>query len=187
MPSADVVLAAALARPPTLAAGRLICLDGPAGAGKTTLAAGIAELAPESRVIHMDDLYDGWGGLPRVTDQLDDLLCPLASGHAGSYRRYDWLAGAFAESVEVPPGPLLVLEGVGSGSMRHAELITLLAWVFAPPDLRVRRGLERDGEAAAGHWQQWMIDEAAHHARERTEERAGVLVDGTGLAPAVVL
>ncbi len=187
MPSADVVLSLALGRPPTLGQGRLICLDGPAGSGKTTLAADLAASAPGTRVIHMDDLYDGWAGLPRVTDQLDSLLWPLSGGKVGTYRRYDWLTGAFAETVDVQPPPLLVLEGVGSGSIRHAGLVTVLAWVWAPADLRITRGLERDGEAALGHWEQWMLDEAAHHARERTEERADVLVDGTGLAPAVVL
>ncbi|CUR54136.1 Uridine kinase [metagenome] len=187
MPSAEVVLSLAMARPPTLGAGRLICLDGPAGSGKTTLAGGIASSALAATVIHMDDLYDGWEGLPHVTDQLDRILRPLAVGVPGGYRRYDWAAGRYAEWVEVAPTPLLVLEGVGSGSLRHDALITVLVWVVAPPGVRLARGLERDGADAAGHWRRWMVDEAAHHLQERTEERADVLVDGTGLTPAVVL
>ncbi len=41
----------------------VIAIDGPAGAGKTTLATNLAlALAQDLRVqiIHMDDLYDGW-------------------------------------------------------------------------------------------------------------------------------
>jgi uridine kinase len=187
MPSAEVVATLASSRPPTLGAGRLICVDGPAGSGKTTLADQVATNATGSRVVHMDDLYDGWTGLPHLTDQLDSLLRPLAEGRVGSYRRYDWLAGSFAETVEVAPVNLLILEGVGSGSLRHDELITTLVWVWVPPGLRLARGLDRDGATAAPHWRQWMFDEAEHHRRERTEQRADVLVDGTGsLAPTVV-
>jgi hypothetical protein len=41
------------------------------------------------------------------------------------------------------------------------------------------RGIERDGDAFAPHWEQWAKDEAALFARERTRERADVIVDGT--------
>ena len=181
--AASVVLSLAEERPPTLGEGRLVCVDGPAGSGKTTLALAVAGRRPGARVVHMDDLYDGWDGLPRLTAQLTGLLRPLAGGEAGSYRRYDWAAGRYAETVTVPPGPLLVLEGVGSGSREHADLITVLAWVEAPADLRLRRGLERDGAAMADHWRQWAVDEQALFRREATAERADLLVDGTGVAP----
>jgi uridine kinase len=181
--AASVVLSLLEERPPTLGDGRLACVDGPAGSGKTTLAAAVAAGRPGARVVHMDDLYDGWDGLPRLTAQLAGLLRPLARGEAGSYRRYDWEAGRYAETVAVPPGPLLVLEGVGSGSRAHADLITVLAWVEAPPDLRMRRGLDRDGAALADRWRQWALDEQLLFAREGTAARADLLVDGTGLTP----
>lgn len=175
-PAADL-LDLARSRAATLGAGRLVCIDGPAGSGKTTLAAAIAALAPEARVVHMDDLYDGWRGLPRVADQLSGLLRPLAAGEPGRYRRYDWEVGAFAETVEVGPVPLLVLEGVGSGVAAHADLITALAWVEAPTAVRMRRGLDRDGEHARPYWEQWQVDEAALFSREGTRARADLVVD----------
>ena len=182
--SPDALLALALDRAPTLGDGRLLCLDGPAGSGKTTLADGIVEAVqqrgePAPGVVHMDDLFPGWSGLAEVDAQLADLLLPLAQDHPGSYRRYDWRAGEFAELVVVPPAPLLVVEGVGCGSARFADLVTLLVWVEAPYDLRMRRGLERDGDAFAPHWDSWARDEADLFARERTHERADVCVDGT--------
>ena len=39
------VLALAASRPPSLGAGRLVCVDGPAGSGKTTLAAALLAFA----------------------------------------------------------------------------------------------------------------------------------------------
>jgi uridine kinase len=169
------------ARPATLGVGRLLCVDGPAGSGKTTLAAAVAARRPGTPVVHMDDLYDGWGGLPRVAGQVARLLRPLAAGEPGTYRRYDWHAGRYADVVTVAPTPLLVLEGVGSGARGHADLTTVLAWVDAPADLRLRRGLERDGTGVEAQWRQWMHDEAEHFAAEATEARADVAIDGTGL------
>jgi hypothetical protein len=174
---AERVLALALERDPTLGSGRLVCVDGPAGSGKTTLADELAELS-DAPVLHMDDLFEGWGGLPGVADQLETLLVPLSGGRSGSYRRWDWIGDAWAETVLVQPVPLLVLEGVGSGSARIAPLITVLAWVEVPYALRMARGLERDGGGVAEHWRQWALDEQELFARERTLERADVRLDG---------
>ena len=176
-PTPAEILSLARDRPPTLGNGRLICIDGPAGSGKTTWAAGIAELIPDATVVHMDDLYAGWSGLPEVDAQLDDLLRPLAEDRPGSYRRYDWVAAEFAERVVVDPAPLLIIEGVGSGASRFADLVTVLVWVEAPEPLRMERGIARDGDAFAPHWEQWAVDEAELFSRERTSERADVRID----------
>ena len=176
--TAASVVALARERGPTLGSGRLVGIDGPAGSGKSTLAARIRDLT-ECRVVQMDDLFPGWSGLPEIDAQLEALLTPLSRDETGHYRRYDWHAGEFQETVPVEPAPLLVLEGVGSGAARFADLVTVLVWVEAPHDLRMARGLARDGDAFAPHWEQWAADEAALFARERTRERADVVVDGT--------
>lgn len=181
----DAVLGLLAERPATLGDGRLLCIDGPAGSGKSTLAEAVVEGLdkldqPEpGRVVHMDDLYAGWGGLAGVDAQLESLLRPLAAGRAGRYRRYDWLAAAWAETVVVPRCPVLVVEGVGSGASVADDLRTVLVWVEAPYDVRLRRGLDRDGDAFAPHWEQWAHDEDELFARERTRERADLRVDGT--------
>lgn len=180
---ARLVLDLALARPPTLGSGRLVCIDGPAGSGKSTLADALVGLEPAGRVVHMDDLYDGWEGLARVTDQLAGLLLPLAEGRPGSYRRYDWHAKAYAETVTVEPVPLLVVEGVGSAAAAYSALATVVVWVEAPREQRLRRGLERDGEGMRADWERWMADEDRLFAAEDTRRRAHVLVDGTGERP----
>jgi hypothetical protein len=50
----------------------------------------------------------------------------------------------------------------------------------------MRRGLERDGDAFAPHWEAWAAAEAAHFAEHRTRDRADVVVDGTGGRPSVL-
>ncbi|MEO6509883.1 MAG: 4-amino-4-deoxy-L-arabinose transferase [Nocardioides sp.] len=176
--NADRVLELVDDRPPSLGRGRLICIDGPAGSGKTTLATEIAALTG-APVVHMDNLFEGWAGLPTVDQQLDRLLRPLARNRPGSYRRWDWYAGTWAEVVVVPPAPLLVLEGVGSGSRTHAGLITCLVWVEVAPDLRLERGLARDGAEMDEHWRQWSAAEQVHFAQDGTRARSDLVVDGT--------
>jgi hypothetical protein len=127
-------------------------------------------------VVHTDDLLEGWTGLPGLPARLDPLLLPLADGLPGRYLRWDWHADAYAGWVEVQPPPLLVVEGVGSGNRRHAALSTALVWVAAGDDVRLERGLARDGAAARPHWERWMADEAAHFVDEGTAGRADVVV-----------
>ena len=184
-PDAAAVLAAAQERPPTLGDGRLVCVDGPAGSGKTTLARQVAALAG-APVVHTDELLEGWGGLPGLAGTLDRVLRPLAAGRPSAWRRWDWHADQWAEEHPLAPVPLLVVEGVGSGAGVLADLTTLLVWVEAPEELRLARGRERDGEAMMPHWERWLVEEGLEHARERTRERADVLVDGTGVRPAVL-
>jgi uridine kinase len=170
------VLALADSRSPTLGAGRLICVDGPSGSGKTTLAEGIVALRPGTPLVHMDDLYQGWDGLVGVADQLDGLLRPLAMGVQGVYRRWDWVASEWAESHVVEPAALLVLEGVGSGSIRTADLITVLVWVEAAYDDRMARGIARDGAAYEPHWHRWAKQEVALFAEHGTRARADLML-----------
>lgn len=181
---ADRLLTVALARPATLGTGRLICLDGPAGSGKTTLADALRSAAPDATVLHTDDLLAGWDGLPGLAATIEAFLAPLAAGRSGHWRRWDWRASAWAETHEVRPGGLLVLEGVGSWSPGIAPLVTLLVWLDAPADVRRRRALARDGDVFAPHWEAWARDESAVLARDRTREHAD-LVLATGTPPAV--
>jgi uridine kinase len=179
------VLALAGQRAPTLGNGRLVAVDGPAGSGKTTLADAVAALAG-APVVHLDDLLPGWRGLPRLGEELVPLLDALAADRLGHYRRFDWLADRFAEAHPVAPGPLLVIEGVGAGNRAWSPYVTVLVWVEVPADLRLERGMRRDGEHMRDHWLRWRDDEDALFATEDTRRRADVLVDGTGTSPAVV-
>ena len=179
---ADLVLA----RRPLLGPVRLVCVDGPAGSGKTTLAAALARRlvgrGTVASVLHLDDLYEGWSGLegslwPRLAAQV---LEPLRRGVPGRYQRYDWPSAAFDGWVDVPVPQVLVLEGCGAARRAADPLATLRVWTEAPVATRLARGLARDGEAMRPQWERWMLDEAVHFARERTADRADVRLDGWG-------
>ena len=162
---------------PTLGGSRLVCVDGPAGSGKTTLASALAAQTG-APVVHTDDLLEGWEGLGGLAATLEGLLGPLADGRPGRAPRYDWHAGRFVGSVVLEPAPLVVVEGVGSGALPPAGRATVLVWVEAPYELRMRRGLERDGDAFAPHWEAWARAEEVHFAEQKTRERADLVVRG---------
>ncbi|ASR54374.1 hypothetical protein [Cellulomonas sp. PSBB021] len=181
-----LVLERAVVASPRLGPVRVVCVDGPAGSGKTTAGDALVERASargvRALVVHLDDLYAGWSGLegtlwPRLAAQV---LEPLRRGRPGRFQRYDWTAGRFADWVDVPVPELLVVEGCGSAQRACDPVAVLRVWVEADRALRLERGLARDGEDARAHWLRWMADEAAHFARERTRERADVRLDAFG-------
>ncbi|WP_125775368.1 uridine kinase family protein [Antribacter gilvus] len=160
---------------------RLVCVDGPAGSGKTTLAAQLGD-ALEAAVVHMDDLYEGWAAGPDggAANLRTWVLEPLAQGRPVRYRRYDWPSGGWAEWHDVPAVTYLVVEGCGAAARQVDALSAFRIWVEADDEERLRRGLERDGTGAREHWVRWMADEAVHFARENTRERSDVRLDGFG-------
>lgn len=177
------ILDHAAGRPATLGTSRLICVDGPAGSGKTTLGDALAAFAAgEVAILHMDDFYEGWNGLTRGVAErlLDSLIAPLARGRSARVATWDWHASAWGPEISIAPRPLIVLEGVGSGSLAYAESITTLVWVDAPHEDRMARGLARDGEAFAVHWESWAAQERDLFALEHTRDRAHLYVDSLG-------
>ena len=172
---AGVVAERVLGAPPTLGTGRLVCIDGPAGSGKTTLAAALASVVPDAHVVHCDELLQGWRGLPGLAATVEALVRPLAAGGTGHWRRWDWHADGWAETHRVEPGGLLVLEGVGAWAPGIADLVGLLVWVEAGSEVRLARGIDRDGEQMRPHWDQWRVDEDALFARLGTRARADLV------------
>ena len=180
MPTFASLAAGIRAAEPRLGGTRLVCIDGPAGSGKTTLTARLAlALGDGVAVVHMDDLYAGWtldGGFERLRV---GVLAPLAEGRAGAYLRYDWLADRFAEApIPVPVPEVLIVEGCGSCPRAVDAWASMRIWVEAPAPLRLARGLARDGAELTEQWRQWQREENALFEAEDTRARADLRVDG---------
>jgi uridine kinase len=165
---------------PRLGRTRLVCVDGPAGSGKTTLAGRLAAASTSDvAVVHLEDLYAGWTLTGAVARLCAGVLRPLAEGRPGAFRRYDWHAGRFDPiAVPVPAVAVLIVEGCGSSPRRLDPWTSLRIWVEARSDLRTARGLARDGAHLAEAWRRWQQVEATEFAREGTRQRADVRLDG---------
>ena len=169
---------------PRLGGTRLVLVDGPAGSGKTTFAGRLASaLGGDAAVLHLDDLYADWTITGAVARLRAGVLRPLADGNPGAFHRYDWAARRFCpDPTVVPAAPVLLVEGCGSSPRVLDPWAVLRVWVEAPADLRVARGLARDGDALEFQWRRWQRTQAAEFAREDTRARADLRIDGAATA-----
>lgn len=169
--------------PARAGATRVIAVDGPAGSGKSAFAAKVAA-ALEAPMVHLDDLCPGWEGMRRAAPRLVQwVLQPLATGTPARYRRYDWERDRDAEWHEVPERPILIVEGVTSGSKAVSPYLSFLIWVTAPREVRLARGIARDGEAYRSRWEAWSLEEDESFSTDATRERADLRVDGSPTLP----
>jgi uridine kinase len=176
----EVIAADLISSEPRLGPLHMLAIDGPAGSGKTTLAAAVSAQLEDhagrrTAILHMDDFYAGWDdgmsdeSLARVHDQV---LTPLSEGRTARWQRYDWEAAHFAEWNVTPDCDVLILEGCGSGALPYARFIGVLVWIEVDPAARLRRGIERDGAEVESLWLEWMRREDAHFAAHLTRHRA---------------
>lgn len=161
---------------------RVVAVDGPSGAGKTTFATRLAAALNGAPVVGADDFPVPWDAADPLAwwpPLRAEVLAPLAAGRAATYRRYDWRRARYGDTVTVPVAPVLLLEGVGAA--RRGSPAAYRIWLDAPVALRRRRALDRDGAATAPAWDRWSLMERRHFAADLTRERADLLVDATDL------
>lgn len=152
----------------------VIAIDGPSGAGKTKFA---RELAPllGAQILHLDDIYRGWHGLPDAPPVVvRDVLEPIARGEAGRTPRWEWGADQLGSDIVIEPHGFLILDGCGSGSRIIRASLSYLIWLDAPVDVRRARAMARDGEIYEKWWDVWAAQEAELFTAEQTAAAADV-------------
>lgn len=171
------VVAAARAAAPRCADTVVVAVDGPSGSGKTALAVGVAREL-DCPVVHLDRIYPGWDGLREGVRVLtEDVLAPLARGDRAAYRTWDWERERWDGLVRVPPTTTLVVEGCGASTGAAGGYAAVRVWLSAPPEERLARGLERDGETYRPHWDRWAAQEHELFGADRTAEHADLVLD----------
>ncbi|WP_028544196.1 uridine kinase family protein [Paenibacillus taiwanensis] len=172
----------------------LVGIDGCGGSGKSSLARKLRDISNEVVLIEMDDFYRpssertvnpesnsvgadfDW---MRVREQV---LLPLCSGKEGNFQRYDWDNDRLAEWHEVPINGIVIIEGVYSTRKELSEFYDFKIWVDSPYNVRLERGLARDGEAARARWEnEWMPAEDRYVNEHRSYELADIVIDGSGI------
>lgn len=171
----------------------LIGIDGCGGAGKSTLAQAFKEVNSEKvTVIHMDDFYKpsqlrklikkneigGNWDCERVKEQV---LLPLSKNQKTQYQRYDWNEDELAEWHDVLSGGLVVIEGCYSLVEELESYYDFKIWIDSPKDLRLTRGIERDGEQKRHLWEKlWMPAEELYIETQKPKDKVDLIIDGTG-------
>ncbi|MFG2086164.1 MULTISPECIES: uridine kinase [unclassified Spirillospora] len=168
-----------LALPPSCGPVRLVAVDGPSGAGKSTFTDHLAAVLSGAPVVRSDDFRVPWDADPLTwwPPLRDTVLTPLRDGRPAVLRRYDWHRDRYGPEEEIPPAPVVVLEGVGAAWAESPAAYRI--WIDAPRDLRRARALDRDGPEYAGAWDDWATRENAHFAADATRDRSDLFVDGT--------
>ncbi len=165
-------------RAPALGDVRLVAIDGPGGAGKSVFARRLSKALDGAPILQTDD-FASWDTRHEWWPRLEaEALAPLAAGRVARFERSRWVPEQPIEWREVAPGPVVILEGVTAGRVAVRDRLSYLIWVETPADLRLARGVERDGDAQRGQWVSWMAEEDDFFARDDVRSRANLTVHG---------
>jgi hypothetical protein len=154
----------------------IVLIDGRAGSGKSTLAAALQQSLFKQgeslpRVLHMDDLYQGWEGLQAGSDYLMRfVLEPLSQGKTASWQNWDWEKNERSTWREFSGGTPLIVEGCGSLSIRSSEAAMKRIWLEANEATRLKRWNQREGNEE--FFAMWAAQELDFYAREKSRELA---------------
>ena len=165
--------------PPSCGRARLIAIDGHGGAGKSLFAARLAGHLDDAPIVHTDDFasWDNphywWGRFEAC------VLEPLELGDPIRYQAYDWTNRRLGAWREIPNRDNVIVEGVSSSRRAVVGRLAMVVWIEAPPDIRMARGIERDGESMRPMWETWMASEDHHFRTDGSVERADLIVDGS--------
>ncbi|MCL2564789.1 MAG: AAA family ATPase [Defluviitaleaceae bacterium] len=160
----------------------LLAIDGRCGSGKTTLAAHLQRIF-QCEVIHMDHFFprleqrtaerlnEPGGNLDRERF-LEEVIAPLKSRKAFSYRRYDPRIHEMAEEFQIQPCDVIIIEG--SYSCHPALFDNYDLRVFLSVDMpeRLRRIKERNGEDGLKQFREkWIPMEEYYFSAFNLEDR----------------
>jgi len=162
----------------------VIALDGHGAAGKSTIAAAVAE-STGATLVHTDDFFDPAAPRePGLSGNYDwrrlraEALEPLRAGHAAEFCRFDWERGRGLDGiVRVTPGPLIVLEGVFAASPELSDLVDRSVFVDTPEPERLRR---LRAQTTPSEWDdEWLKAEQAYFGLIRPPFSFDLIVSGT--------
>jgi para-aminobenzoate synthetase len=181
----------------------VVALDGGSGAGKSSLAASLAE-ALDAVIVPQDDFYSGripqreWevrSAADRCRDVIDwarvraEALDPLRAGHAARWHPLDFEAGPGGDGtyalssriIERHPASVIILDGAYSASPALADLVDLTVLVDVPLAERHRRLAAREDPTFLRQWHAlWDAAEAYYFGRVRPASAFDLVVTLAG-------
>jgi uridine kinase len=158
----------------------IILIDGRAGSGKSTFAEALqqqlfrdGESAP--RVIHMDNIFEGWDGLALGSDYMVRfILQPLARRETASWQDWSWVKNQRSSWREFSGGTPLIVEGCGSLTERSKEHADIAIWLEASEEVRRERWIQRERHLEKFDF--WAAQELDFYAREKSQSLADLVI-----------
>jgi uridine kinase len=158
----------------------IILIDGRAGSGKSTFAEKLqqqlfrdGESAP--RVIHMDNIFEGWDGLALGSDYMVRfILQPLARQETASWQDWSWVKNQRSSWREFSGGTPLIVEGCGSLTERSKEHADVSIWLEASEETRRERWIQRERHLEKFDF--WAAQELDFYAREKSQSLADLVI-----------
>lgn len=165
----------------------VVAIDGNCGAGKTTLAAKLAERY-DCNVLHMDDFflrpqqrtpdrYAEAGGNVDYERFHQEVLQPLLSGSSFSYRPFLCKSLTLAEPVAVTPKRLTVVEGSYCMHPYFGDPYDLKILLTAAPELQRQRILQRPKPLQEQFFTRWIPMENRYLETFRIREKCHLIFD----------
>jgi uridine kinase len=158
----------------------IVLIDGRAGSGKSTFAESLqqqlfrdGESAP--RVIHMDNIFEGWEGLALGSDYMVRfILQPLARQETASWQDWSWVKNQRSSWREFSGGTPLIVEGCGSLTERSKEHADIAIWLEASEEVRRERWIQRERHLEKFDF--WAAQELDFYAREKSQSLADLVI-----------
>jgi uridine kinase len=158
----------------------IVLIDGRAGSGKSTFAEKLqqqlfrdGESAP--RVIHMDNIFEGWDGLALGSDYMVRfILQPLARRETASWQDWSWVKNQRSSWREFSGGTPLIVEGCGSLTERSKEHADISIWLEASEETRRERWIQRERHLEKFDF--WAAQELDFYAREKSQSLADLVI-----------
>ena len=152
----------------------VIAIDGMSGSGKSTFAALLQEIFPESNLFHMDDYFlrpeqrtearlNEVGGNVDYERFYDEIIYHLNNPDGLSYRKYDCCSQKLQEDSFIAWKPLIIIEGSYSHHPYFKEAYDLRVFLDIPAEEQKRRILLRNGEFMLERFiSEWIPKENAY-------------------------
>ncbi|HEY8651628.1 MAG TPA: hypothetical protein VIL87_00840 [Dermatophilaceae bacterium] len=162
----------------------LVLVDGRSGGGKSTFAGRLSQLL-DGALVHSDDIAWHHDPIHWADVLVEGVIAPWRRGDAIHFRPPGWVAQDRPGAVDLPPNPVLIVEGVGAGRSGLAAVAELVVWVQSDRAEARRRGIARDVELgrtpddAEDFWDEWMRAEEPFLANDQPWTRASPVVNGT--------
>ena len=158
----------------------IVLIDGRAGSGKSNFAEDLqqqlfrdGESAP--RVIHMDNIFEGWEGLALGSDYMVRfILQPLARQETASWQDWSWVKNQRSSWREFSGGTPLIVEGCGSLTERSKEHADISIWLEASEETRRERWIQRERHLEKFDF--WAAQELDFYAREKSQSLADLVI-----------